>query len=117
MKKGKKLMNKHQSKLGLNSKLQFLFVRELLRCKRLRHESKNLLKKKITGKDFFTLLPLMQSQEQCQPAQSIKRSTSLQKKRNYDNFSDGEEDENNSCTSTKELIAYMQEKNECARKH
>ena len=110
-------MNKHQSKLDLNSKTQFLFVRELLCCKRLRHESKNLLKKKITGKYFFTLLPLMRSLEQCQPAQSIKRSASLPKKRNYDTFSDGEEDENNSSTSTKELIAYMQEKNECARKH
>ena len=53
------------------------------------------------GNVFFSLLSLIQSRESCQPTLGTGPSASLQKKRNEDDFSDDEENGNNSCISNK----------------
>ena len=61
-----------------------------------------MLKKKVLGDVFFfTLLPQKLSRELCQPTLGIEPFVSLQKKRHYDDFSDDEENENNSSISNK----------------
>ena len=61
---------------------------------------KNFVEEKGYGK-FFTLLLLIQSRESCQPTQGIEPSVPLQKKRNYDDFSDDEDNKSNSSISSK----------------
>ena len=62
---------------------------------------KNFVKEKVYGKGFFTLFPLIQSRESCPPTQGIELSASLQKKRNYDDFSDDKGNKKNSSISSK----------------